>query len=313
MDNSNYLSTKIRGSISVLFSPIYYLVSMPENFIVSTNDYISSQEKLIKENTILRTKNLELQGLLQKFDVVNQENQRLRELLQSSEKVSDKLLVAELLYVPSDPGVQQFVLNQGSNKGVFIGQAVIDANGVVGQVVEVNPFNSRVLLITDIDHAIPIEVLRNNIRAIAIGMGEKKQLSLMNISNTADIIVGDILVSSSLGDRFPSGYPVGKVVAVDKNPALPFAKIIVEPLAKLGQMKEALLVWPGSKVTYSEPLPEFTPGADKLKNLLTNIKEDLKNNLDNLPPTAITAVDNTDTISSAEKLNSRSKNINNGE
>ena len=253
LDNSSQYSMKIRSYASLAIAPMYYLVKLPNSFITSTSDYINSQDKLIEQNRVLKDKNLELQGMILQFDAVRQENQRLRELLKSSEKVSDKLLVAEVLSFSSDPGIQRCILNQGSNKSVFKGQAVIDAYGIVGQVTSVNPFNSEVLLITDLDHAIPVEVLRNNIRAIAVGMGEKQTLELMNISNTVDIIIGDVVISSGLGDRFPGGYPVGKVISVDKNPALPFAKIVLEPMAKINQIKEALLIWPGSKLTLIDP------------------------------------------------------------
>ena len=266
MDHSGHYTSRIRSYASLLISPVYYLVNWPNSFVASTSDYIHSQEKLIGQNNYLKKQNLELQGRLLQFDSVKQENQRLRELLKSSEKVSDKLLVAEVLSFSPEPGIQQCILNQGSNRSVFVGQAVIDAHGIVGQVMEVNALTSRVLLITDLDHATPVEILRNNMRAIAVGMGEKQLVELMNISNTADIIIGDIVISSGLGGRFPSGYPVGKVISVDKNPSLPFAKIIIEPLAQINQIKEALLIWPGSKLTVND--------QNDVKNPLLNLSND---------------------------------------
>lgn len=251
-DSFTSYSNKIRNSLSLLFVPSYYVVNTPVYTFNNIKDYFYNKDLIIEENRDLKIENLKMRAMLQKLSTLEQENNRLRNLLKSSAKVSDKLLVAELLSVVNNPASQQFVLNQGSNKSVFVGQAVIDANGIIGQVVSVTPVTSRVLLITDVDHAIPVEVLRNNMRAIAVGMGDNKKLELLNISNTADIIKGDVLVSSGLGERFPEGYPVGKVVLVDKNPMLPFAKIIVEPFAKLDSAKEALLVWPGSKVTYSD-------------------------------------------------------------
>lgn len=249
LGNSKYFSAQIRGIGTLMLTPVYYTVSVPFKLFASGSMYFQNQKQAVAQNNILQSENLKLQGMLLQFAAVNQENQRLRALLKSSEKVSDKLLIAEVLSVIFEPGSHQLVLDQGANKSVFEGQAVIDANGVVGQVISVTPISSRVLLITDINHAIPVEVLRNNLRAIAVGMGANQQLELMNISNTMDILEGDIVVSSGLGERFPTGYPVGKVVSVDKNPALPFAKIIIEPLAKISQIKEALLVWPGSRVT----------------------------------------------------------------
>lgn len=249
VDRSNEYTNRLKGYVSVIFTPMYYIANAPTDFASNFYNYIENSAVLIDENQQLKYEKLQLEGMLQKFTSLKQENQRLRELLKSSEKVSDKLLVAELLHVSTEPGMQQFVLNQGLNKSVFVGQAVIDSNGVVGQIMSVNHFTSRVLLITDLEHAIPIEVLRNNYRAIAVGVGDRQNLELINVPNTVDIIVGDLLVSSGLGRRFPSGYPVGKVISIDKNPSLPFAKIIVEPIAKLNQIREVLLIWPGNKVS----------------------------------------------------------------
>lgn len=266
IDRSNQYTTKIKGQISIIFSPVYYVAALPSNVFYGVTDYFTDRNELIKENSVLKFEKLKLEGMLQKFTSVKQENQRLRDLLKSSAKVSDKLLVAELLHVTTEPGVQQFVLNQGANKSVYVGQAVLDSKGIIGQIINVNQFNSRVLLITDIEHAIPIEVLRNNYRAIAVGTGDAQHLELINVPNTVDIIVGDLLVSSGLGKRFPNGYPVGKVIAIDKNPSLPFAKIIVEPIAKLNQVREVLLVWPGNKVSFMK--------KDELIESLTNLDVD---------------------------------------
>jgi rod shape-determining protein MreC len=267
IDRSNEITNKIKGHVSVIFTPVYYVANVPSNLLNNLSESFESSQSLLTENKRLKYEKIQLEGMLQKFTSIKQENQRLRKLLQSSEKVSDKLLVAELLHVSTEPGVQQFVLNQGSNKSVYVGQAVIDSNGVVGQIMNVNHFNSRVLLITDIEHAIPIEVLRNNYRAIAVGMGDNQQLELINVPNTVDIITGDLLVSSGLGKRFPSGYPVGKVVSIDKNPSLPFAKIIIEPIAKINQIREVLLVWPGNKVSYKE----INDISEPLSNLKTDV------------------------------------------
>lgn len=256
IERSNNYMAIVKGQASIIFTPIYVLANIPNTTAQHFYERTLSNHELLKENKKLKFEKLELKGMLQQFTSVKQENQRLRKLLKSSEKVSDKLLVAELLHATTEPGTQQFILNQGTQQSVFVGQAVIDANGVIGQVLSVNPFNSRVLLITDVEHAIPVEILRNNYRAIASGMGSKEYLELINVPNTVDIIIGDLLVTSGLGKRFPGGYPVGKVIFIDKNPSLPFAKIIIEPMAKINQIKEVLLVWPGSKVSYTKNLEE---------------------------------------------------------
>lgn len=279
VERSNQYVNTAKGNIWGIFRPIYYMAHLPSEFLLSLQERLVSHKDLLEENKQLKLEKLQLKGMLQSFTSLKQENQRLRLMLKSSEKVSDKLLVAELLQATNEPGTQQFVLNQGANQSVFVGQAVIDANGIIGQVVSVSQFNSRVLLITDIEHAIPIEILRNNYRAIAVGMGNKEYLELTNVPNTADIIIGDMLVTSGLGKRFPSGYPVGKVIFIDKNPALPFAKIIVEPMAKINQVREVLLVWPGIKVSYTEPKVKEAELTDKkpVENIVKIIK---KNELD---------------------------------
>lgn len=278
-ERSNQYTNLIKGQLSVIFTPVYYMAHVPSEFILNMKERLVSHKELLEENKRLSLEKLQLKGMLQKFTALKQENQRLRLMLKSSEKVSDKLLVAELLHATNEPGTQQFVLNQGSNQSVYVGQAVIDANGIIGQVLNVNKFNSRVLLITDIEHAIPVEILRNNYRAIAVGMGNKEYLELTNVPNTTDIIIGDMLVTSGLGKRFPSGYPVGKVIFIDKNPALPFAKIIVEPMAKINQVREVLLIWPGSKVSFNKD--QDTVGDESLSTL-NNKNNETKSAVNNL-------------------------------
>ncbi len=128
-----------------------------------------------------------------------------------------------------------------------MGQPLIDAHGVMGQVIHVSPFSSSALLITDPSHALPVQLNRNGLRSVAVGTGASNTLELTHLPNNADVVVGDIVVTSGLGGRFPSGYPVGTVISVETDTGQPFAKVAVEPAAQLERNREVLLVWPGQE------------------------------------------------------------------
>jgi rod shape-determining protein MreC len=171
------------------------------------------------------------------------ENVRLRALLNSSALVRDDVLVAELIGVSPDPERLQLVLNKGEGDGVFLGQPLIDADGLMGQVVEVSSGTSRALLITDVTHAVPVQVNRNGVRAIAEGTGALESLEVRHISSTTDIRKGDLLVTSGLGGRFPEGYPVAVVTHVERDPGEVFVRVLAVPTAALDRTRHVLLVF----------------------------------------------------------------------
>ena len=175
------------------------------------------------------------------------ENNRLRGLLGSAAKLQDNVLVAELIGVNPNPEDQQVVIDKGSADNVYVGQPVLDARGLMGQVMEVSQFTSRVLLISDQTHSVPVQVMRSNLRLIAQGTGIDQQLELLHVNFTADIKVGDQLLSSGLGNRFPAGYPVGVVDRVDYEPGKPFAEVIARPSARLERTRHVLLVFTESR------------------------------------------------------------------
>ena len=162
------------------------------------------------------------------------------------------MLVAEILAVDLDPYRQRFSINRGLGDGVYVGQALLDANGVVGQIVGVEAFTSEAVLISDADHAVPVSVNRNGLRTIAVGTGDSGRLSLPYLTNSADIGPGDLLVSSGLGGVFPSGYPVGRVLEVHRRPGQSFAEVIAEPAAELDRDREVLLVWTAEDIEQNE-------------------------------------------------------------
>jgi rod shape-determining protein MreC len=180
---------------------------------------------------------------LLRFESLEQENQRLRAVRESSARVVQRSLVAEIVRVDLDPFRQRVLVNKGTRDGVFRAQAAIDANGIFGQVTRVGPYSSEIILISDPEHAIPVQVNRTGARSIALGTGRSGLLSLPYMPQNTDIIVGDLLVSSGLGGVYPPGYPVAKVTAVTRDTGQPLLAVEAEPLAGLDRDPEILLVW----------------------------------------------------------------------
>jgi len=192
------------------------------------------------------------------------ENHRLRELLASSGQLEERVLIAEVLSASQDPYRQQIVLNKGARDGVYKGQALVDAQGVLGQVISVNPTSSVALLLTDPNHGIPVEINRTGLQTIALGRGDGQSLSLPYLPGTADVKVGDLLVSSPLGGRFPAGYPVGQITELQHDAGEHFMEALAMPAARLNRGRQALLVWSESfpvdqPPPVEEPAPEAVP------------------------------------------------------
>lgn len=234
---------RTRSVLDTLVVPVYWVADIPSRIADWRRTHLVSREALQGENERLRRENLILQGRTQQMASLQAENIRLRGLLNSTALLRDDVLVAELIGVSPDPVRQQVVLNKGDSDGVYVGQPLIDADGLMGQVVEVSEFTSRVLLITDATHSIPVQVNRNGVRAIAEGTGSLSSLEVHHVSATTDINEGDLLVSSGLGGRFPVGYPVAVVTAVERDPGQPFARIRAQPTAALDRSRHVLLVF----------------------------------------------------------------------
>ncbi|MGD8309155.1 MAG: rod shape-determining protein MreC [Chromatiales bacterium] len=244
----------VRSALSVVTYPLHLLAESPVTLTRWVDETFSTRRELYRDNQRLHEQNLKLQGRLQKLAALESENMRLRSLLESSFKVGDRVLVAELLAVDLDPYKQHVLINRGSTSGVYEGQPVLDADAVMGQVTHVSPFTSTVVLITDTSHALPVQVNRNGLRTIAVGTGRVNALELPHLPNNADIREDDLLVTSGLGGRFPPGYPVARVVSVEREPGRPFAQVLATPSAHLDRTREALLVWTLE--------PRLGPGGD---------------------------------------------------
>jgi len=243
LDHKFHQTEALRSALSVLAYPLQTLADLPANASKWLNENTQGREELQQGNQNLRKENLKLRAKLQLYDALRAENERLRDLLGSSYKIGNRILVAELSAMNLDPSRQQVIVRKGSNSGVYEGQAALDAHAVMGQVIHVTPLNATVLLITDPQHALPVQVLRNGLRTIATGTGRINQLELPYLPNNADIREGDLLVTSGMGKKFPAGYPVAKVSQVIREPGKAFATVIAEPQAKLDRSQEVLLVW----------------------------------------------------------------------
>jgi len=238
---------QLRAVLSVPLSSLQYVVSYPIKLVDRLQDTMNTHDALVKENLDLKAEQLRLQAQVQRLLAIESENNQLKALTKSSMQIQGKVLIAELLSVSSDPFSKQVVLNKGSHDNVFVGQPVLDANGVMGQVIQVDPLTSRVLLINDAHSGLSVQIARNNIRAIAAGNAYSGQLDLLNVPQTADVQVGDIVMTSGLGENYPEGYPVGQIIRVIKDPGLQFATIGVEPAAHLDRSRGVLLIWPGNR------------------------------------------------------------------
>lgn len=234
----------MRSLLATLVYPLQYAIDLPIRGGNWLADNLSSRLALMRENERLRRENFSAQSKLERYAELEAENRRLRDLLDSAARVGVQALIAERLAVDLDPYSRRIVLNKGIRDGVQVGQSLIDANGIMGQVVEAGPFSSSAVLITDPSHALPVQVRRSGLLGIAVGTGPLDQLELTHVPINADVLVGDVLVTSGLGGRFPSGYPVGRVVSVNRDSARPFAQVMVESSADLERNREVLLVWP---------------------------------------------------------------------
>jgi len=245
---------KARAYLTTLFYPIQQLAQAPLIIGDWLDDTFSGRDSLRSDNQRLSKENLYLHVQQQKFLALEAENMRLRSLLKSSFKVGERVLIAELISIDLDPYKQQIIINKGSMSGLYDDQAVLDASGIVGQIIHTNPLTSRVLMITDAHHAIPVEINRNGLRTIAMGTGRSQELELQNLANNADIEEGDLLVTSGLGQRFPAGYPVATVTKISRTTGDPFAHITAKPIANLDRMREVLVVWTLSNQIDTAPI-----------------------------------------------------------
>lgn len=240
---SEYLHD-LHAKLSVMVFPIQVLVDTPIKVINWVSTGFTLQRQLLEENARLKVQAVFLESKLQKLLTLERENAQLRELLQSTSQATGKVVIAQLLAVDLDPLVQQVILDKGVKDHIYLGQPVLDAYGVLGQVISVGPLTSRVLLINDMQSAVPVQNYRTGSRAIAVGLGYSGKLKLINVPETKDVQEGDLYVASGLGLRFPVGYPVGVVSKLSQELGDRFATILLIPSAHMDKTQQVLLAWP---------------------------------------------------------------------
>ncbi len=240
-----------RAALTVAVTPVVVVADLPNRGAAGVTELLSSRGDLRQRIAELESELILLRVKTEKMAALTAENNRLRDLLGSAAKLQDNVLVAELIGVNPNPEKQEVIVDKGSADKVFLGQPVLDAKGLMGQVIEVSRYTSRVLLISDQVHSVPVQVMRSNLRLIAQGTGIDQKLELLHVNSTADIQVGDQLMSSGLGNRFPVGYPVGIVDRVIYEPGKPFADVSAVTSARLDRSRHVLLVFSESRTPES--------------------------------------------------------------
>jgi rod shape-determining protein MreC len=237
-----YLDT-VRLWMGAAASPIYTVVQAPYQVWSWATGSFADRDHLRTENAELSEQLRLARVKLLQFDSLREQNVRLRAVREASSGVGGRTLIAEIMKVDVDPFRHRVRINKGADDGVFRGQPVLDAFGIVGQVAQVDKFTATLILISDAEHAIPVLVNRNGIRSIAVGAGDLNRLSLPYLTVESDVKAGDLLVSSGLDGIFPAGYPVAAVTKVERNTADTFALVEARPLAQLDRDREVLLLW----------------------------------------------------------------------
>lgn len=262
----------VRRVINTAVTPLRYAVNAPFQLYNWCDEWLTSHNNLIADNRALSTENFELRTRQQRLDIIKQENQRLHALLNSSQKVTKRSIVAKLMKVALQPYAQQITLDKGLTDDVYIGQSVIGSNGIMGQIIHTSDFTSTALLITDGKHDIPVQSNRSGFRTIARGTGKSNELELLHVPSNADILIGDLMISSGFGGRFPRNYPVARVTDIQLDPSQPFATITATPTAKIDRASEVLLIWPDNDEAELSHTQENAPESDA-NTTLTNTSQ----------------------------------------
>ena len=244
LDHNNEHLKDLRRILSTAVHPVRLVIDAPFSLGHWIGDSVATRAELTQENRQLKQQNLIQSARLQRYIALQAENARLRALLDSTAKVSGRVLIGEIMSIDMNPFRHQIMINKGSKDGVYVGQALIDADGIIGQVVRDQFFSAEALLITDIDHALPVEIVRSRLRTIAVGTGDLERLSLPFLPRNTDVVDGDILVTSGLGGTFPPGYPVGMINKISGDSGEPFLTVGASPAAALNRIREVLLIWP---------------------------------------------------------------------
>ncbi len=255
-DHRLNIGQQARTQLSVVIEPIWWLASLPSRMWSGVDSELATRQALQDNNERLERELQIVNARMQRMSAINDENQRLRDLLHATRNGSLQVQMVSILDVDLNPYRQRIVLNAGSRQGVKVGQAIMDAGGILGQIIEVSDTKATALLVTDADHAIPVQVARSGFRGIAFGTGEPESLLIDDIPQSADIRKGDLLVTSGMGGRFPAGFPVATIQSLSPNDTGLFVVGRAKPAARLDRGLEVLLV---NEIIPSPPIPKPKP------------------------------------------------------
>jgi rod shape-determining protein MreC len=250
---------KMRRWLSIVAYPVEVAVESPFAGWHWFRESVTTRDALREDNARLRADLRLAQFKLQRYEALEAETLRLRALRSNTGDVAARFIIGDIMDVDLDAFRERVLVDKGAHDGIFVGQAVLDAGGVFGQVARIEELTSEVILISDPAHAIPVQINRTGLRTIAVGTGDMSRLKLPYLPTSADVVTGDLLVTSGLGGGFPAGYPVGTVAAVKRDPAQSLADVDVRPAAALDRSREVMLVW--LKPDAALPTPAPTPGA----------------------------------------------------
>ncbi len=248
----------LRQALTVVVHPLQYIANLPGIVAKKTGDFFVSQEQLQKENAKLRQHQLFQAARLQQYQVLQAENAYLHQLLDVQQRLSRSYTLTQILNAGQDPFARKVIIDKGTFNQLKAGLVAVDSIGVVGQLTRVYPFTSEVTLITDKDHAVPVEIVRNGLRAVVFGAGQGGTLELRYMPVNADIQNGDQLVTSGIDGTYPAGLPVAVVSKIEHNAAVPFAKIICSPSAGIDRHKQLLIL---SELAKKPPMTNTAPAA----------------------------------------------------
>lgn len=232
----------IRSGITVLIYPLQRLVTAPSVLWHDVENFIVSYNRLVRDNAELRLQHTLDAAQLQQLQVLKVENQHLRNLLMVQKRADHSMQLAEIMYVARDIFNRKVFLDKGAQANVLAGQIVVDDSGIVGQVTRVYPWTSEVTLITDKNHSVPVQVLRNGLRTVVFGSGDTSELALRYMPVSSDIQNGDVLVTSGIDGTYPPGLPVARVIHVERDPGYPFARILCSPIAGVEKRRQLLIL-----------------------------------------------------------------------
>ena len=272
VDSRMHALTAVRQAVGTVLYPVQMAALVPRDVVLGVGNYFSSMSALEKQVHDLKLEQIASAQVLQQAQLNIAENNQLRKLMEARERVPVKTRLAEILYDTRDSATRKIVLDRGLQDGVELGRPVIDNQGVVGQITRVFPFTSEVTLLTDEEQAIPVQVLRNGVRSVAYGRGKSGAMELRFTEPSADIQIGDIVVTSGLDGLYPAGLAVARVTLVERNAHGPFGRVVCQPLAGIERNRQLLILMTSPEMAPRPPVEDVKVGR-KIAGKMAPIKD----------------------------------------